>query len=185
MCYYLTATLDGRADVEALRELAKDNDSTFEPLENSHVKKQLGASMKYYLTTKGECDCGTVWGAGNSAAGKKDIGKEVRKLERKGWSDCKIARWKEDKAKVGLKKETRSKLEYNIYESSVKGWMGLISSALNEGLTSHIGILLQWYSGKVQSERIDIKKVIEVRLGELTGELIWKAEEDTLYKFVK
>ena len=62
MCYYITATMAPNGDESAVRRLAKASLLKWEPLDNPGVVKQLHPGERYFLTTRGMCDCGTEIG---------------------------------------------------------------------------------------------------------------------------
>lgn len=48
-----------------------------------------------------------------------------------------------------------------------------------------MGILLHWYSGNLEKEKIDIQQIEKIALSEFDPTVIWKAKEDVLYVFKK
>lgn len=98
-------------DESAVRRLAKASLLKWEPLDNPGVIKQLRHGERYFLTTRGMCDCGTEIGVSVRTAGTlpprdADISREVKKLKKKGWTDAKVDRWIEQtKAEIPSDRE--------------------------------------------------------------------------------
>ncbi len=111
MCHYITATMAPNGDESAVRRLAKASLLKWEPLDNPGVIKKLRRGERYFLTTRGMCDCDTEIGVSVRTAGTlpprdADLSREVKKLKKKGWTDAKVDRWIEQtKAEVPSDRE--------------------------------------------------------------------------------
>jgi hypothetical protein len=64
-------------------------------------------------------------------------------------------------------------------------WIQFISEIINTGLSNNLGILLHWYSGTLETEKINIQNIVKIGLSEMNSSVILNAEEDVLYTFVK
>ena len=61
-------------------------------------------------------------------------------------------------------------------------WLGFLRAAVAGGLAGSVGLLLHWYGGGVESERIDLKNRTRVPLGELDETVLRNMEYDHLYE---
>jgi hypothetical protein len=59
MCHFITATMGPPGNESIVRRLARGHLLRWESLENPGVEKQLREGERYFLTTRGTCDCGT------------------------------------------------------------------------------------------------------------------------------
>lgn len=157
MCYYITGTLSPESDVGAVRRIAKQHLLRWEPIENSFVLSQLGAGYGYYLTTRGMCDCSTELGSHfrlDQQATPADPERKTKKLRKQGWSEVKIARWIADQNAVSDRKRLRREELKQVDGPEVKRWIEFVGEVLRRRHTRSIGVLLHFYSGTVEGERI-------------------------------
>ena len=178
MCHYITAVLPGSADHTSLAAVADQYGRNLTPLKNSSIEEQLKIGERYFLTTRGHCDCGTALGA----LGRKEkqlnprnnsIEAEEEKLRRRGWSESKISRWKEQ----------RDQRLANLPKSAdPTDWEHLITEMLNSGKTPFVGILLHFYSGSIEGPiELQGREVIKVK--SMSPEVLGRLKEDVLYEF--
>lgn len=187
MCHYITAVLPKNADVRKLQSLAKPYQRTFEPLNNAHITSQLQENERYFLTTTGQCDCGTIWGKyhhqEHPSRYHKSIQRDLNKFRKKGWSETKIQRWLGEKAK-NQEKESRIEQTHIVEDRQcAQTWIAFIDELLTH--VPYVGLLLHWYSGFVESERTHISQRKIIHMTEFTVECIFTANEDVLYEFRK
>lgn len=182
MCHFITATLPPRADVDTVRGIATSFRRAWRPIESGPVVAQLAPGETYYLTTPNHCDCGTVLGSANRDAGQEiDPAQSIRKLKRKGWSESKIDRWLADK-RAAAKRTHDKPLEPGELDS--KTWNLLLSSVLESGATSKIGLMLHMYSGLITDAEIRLHRT-SVSLADITPAFLEGIEEDRLYEFAR
>jgi hypothetical protein len=55
---------------------------------------------------------------------------------------------------------------------------------LESGYTRRLGLLLHWYHGSVDNERINILGKEKIKIQELKPEQLMKMKEDVIYEFV-
>lgn len=177
MCYYITAVLPGSANLPALTDIAVRHGRALKPQQNPGIEAHLKPGEHYFLTTPGHCDCGTFLGSLARDESKVERQKnaadnEESKLRRKGWSETKLKRWKEQKAERLTK--SRSALD-------ATNWESLLNEILNSCQTPFVGLLLHWYDGPIE-ERIDLQGREAVSV---TAETLARMKEDVLYEFRK
>ena len=78
--------------------------------------------------------------------------KEAMKLAKKGWSQAKIDRWLSDRARTDDRAGER---RHANTPDSLTLWSRIIADLLATPGVKHAGLLLHFYSGDVDSERID------------------------------
>jgi hypothetical protein len=97
---------------------------------------------------------------------------EESKLRRKGWSETKLKRWKEQKAE----RLTKSKSALDA-----TNWQSLLNDMLNSYQTPFVGLLLHCYNGPIE-EHIDLQGR---EVASVTAENLAQMQEDVLYEFRK
>lgn len=180
MCHYITAVLPGSADHAALDALARRHGRQFLPLSNPGIEAQVQPGERYFLTTVGHCDCGTPLGAlSNGSKRPPDRQAQEQRLLKKGWSKAKIDRALAQKQE-DLRASKEAASETNL--KAVSSWLDFIGAVLGSGKTTHLGLLLHFYSGSIES-RIELAGRETVRSGDLDGEFLGRMKEDVLYVF--
>ena len=178
MCHYITAVLPGSADLTSLAAVADRYGRNLTPLKNPGIEEQLKGGERYFLTTRGHCDCGTALGA----LGRQEkqfnrrnnsVETEEDKLRRKGWSESKISRWKEQKSQH-LANPPKS--------ADPTDWEHLLTEMLKSGKTPFVGILLHFYNGSIEG-RIELQGREVIKIKNLSPEALGRLEEDVLYEF--
>jgi hypothetical protein len=186
MCHYITATMAPNGDESAVRRLAKTSLLNWEPLDNPGVIKQLRHGERYFLTTRGMCDCGTEIGVSIRAARilpprDPDLTREIKKLKKKGWRDAKIDRWIEQTMADVARKHTESETRLCGPHPELDRWIQFVSAVLTGNHADWIGILVHWYDGNVTTEAIAAGNRRWLTLDEFTDNYLLNAEEDTLH----
>ncbi|MDT5120789.1 MAG: hypothetical protein QOC96_271 [Acidobacteriota bacterium] len=186
MCHYITATLPNNAKPELVASIFESHKLGFKLISNPHISTQIDDGDMYVLTTRGQCDCGTVLGFLNSTSSAKNVSyeRELRNFRKKGWSETKIQRWLEQKEQAKDKhlREDQAHAKAGIPEADK--WIEFITDLLKSGCTRRLGLLLHWYHGSIESERISILGREKIKLGELKPEQLMKMKEDLIYEFV-
>lgn len=180
MCYYITAVLSPNADVAAVEQIAQGYGRRWEELAENGLKPALRSGERYYFTSRG-CDCGT--GVGRLAPDpdyqEPDYRRQVARFRKKGWSDAKIRRWLDEK----LAQRTTETDVVSRPPGDVIKWRAFVDEVLNSGSADYIGLLLHWYDGLIESERIDLGKRHWNRHSQLSKEYLLRAEADALHIF--
>ncbi|MBF6023969.1 hypothetical protein [Lysobacter niastensis] len=144
------------------------------------MERQLGRDQRYFLTTPGHCDCGTVLGSHYQRARQaKDWAADEQRLLKKGWSKAKVAR------ALAQKQESSARSDVAVLEASaadLASWTKLIAEILGSG-TREFGLLLHSYRGPLD-EDIKLKGTEQIATGDDTGEILRKMREDVLYVFL-
>jgi hypothetical protein len=186
MCHYITAVLPETVDIDKHRDLFKHYDRDFQPQENKWIEAKIDESARYYSTTKHRCDCGTVIGISNRGRPDNDleskIEKEIVKLKRKGWSNNKIKRWREEKLKAAANRIDFLNRVEEAYEELAQEWVDFINAFFDQAEAGYIGLLLHMYSGQL-SGRIELKNTVNIKRQSTTPLTIMNMDEDVLYYF--
>jgi len=186
MCHYVTATMSAGGDANAVRQIADSFALRWEPFHNPSVAKALLPGETYYYTTRGMCDCGTDLGSAHrrdAALRPPDHEREAKKLRKKGWGAAKIERRSKDRQADFERRQEEAEARRNQPPHHAQTWCDFIHAVLDAGAARSIGILLHFYSGGVDSERIPIGGRRIVPAAGLTARDLLELEEDVLYEF--
>jgi DNA-binding transcriptional regulator YhcF (GntR family) len=186
MCHFITAILPAGAELNSLRRLARDHALALNAIHNPHVEAQLQPGERYYLTTLGGCDCGTILGShrrqDRRSHAKQPKEREVAALRRRGWSDAKVERWLSQRT-VTASRDARVRQVYAQSDALDAGdWQQFIAEVLASG-SAFIGLLLHWYSGTIDGERIQISRRHSITAADITPDFLTQLSEDELYVF--
>jgi hypothetical protein len=186
MCHYITATLPRNVNPESVAPTFEEHKLGFELISNPHVSGQIDSGDWYILTTRGHCDCGTAIGSlCHSNVGKPvSYERELNKFRKQGWSEAKIQRWVEQKEQTKERHQREDEARATGSTPELNQWVEFISELLESGKSRKLGLLLHWYQGGIESERINILGREKVKLTELNPERLMKMNEDMLYEFV-
>jgi hypothetical protein len=188
VCHFITGTLPSQADPHIVRRIAKGYLLLWEPITNPSVLRQLDRGDTYYYTTRGMCDCGTALGSDRRPdpwAIERSHDRKVKELQKKGWSVVKIERWLDDR-RSAVDRKRRAIEERNPRPSpEVNNWIGFINETIASNAAKSVGVLLHFYQGDLETERIVIGHRHQIALAELTPEFLYQIQQDELYEFVK
>ena len=194
MCDYITATLPVGADRVGLMSIAKRHHLDFTPIPNKTVIAQLHPGETYHRATRSICDCGTGLGSlatGHGSQGESDraVARKVRKFHSKGWSKTKIDRWLAQHDETQLKRQRtvahREQWSREQFTSDTEHWLGIVSEMIESRKTSYVGLLIHWYSRRLESERIKLQKRCRTRIADASPDFMLHMEHDVLYEFTK
>ncbi len=186
MCHYITATLPPGADVERVRNIAKQFHLAWKPIELGRVVSKLKSGETYYLTTAGHCDCGTVLGCLSNDRTKpsNDHKREIAKLRRKGWSQTKIDRWLHEKELATAKAERKDAQTARERQAEADDWIAFLGTVFSSGASASLGVLLHWCTGPIAGSNIELAERKIVAVSSLTPDDLLRMEEDCLYEFL-
>lgn len=178
MCHFISAVLPASADIAALTAVAERHGRNLRPQSNPSVRKKLKAGENYFLTTPGHCDCGTPLGA-HAASATDDAHAQLRKLRAKGWSETKIARWREQRGEHQAQKAATAR---TASETGIVQWQGFLAEALARSDTPYLCLLIHLYSGALDGD-IELSDRQVVKLREADTAFLDSMSEDVLYEF--
>lgn len=179
MCHFITAVLSNTASHVKLDAIAREHGRQLRPLASPSMESQLGPDQRYFLTTLGHCDCGTVLGSHHQRARRvPDWAAKERRLLKKGWSKPKVTR------AIAQERESSASSDSADEEASAKelaSWKNLIEEILGAG-THEFGLLLHSYRGPLDEE-IQLKGSEQIPAAKLSAEILCQMQEDVLYVF--
>jgi len=181
MCYYITAALPPDSNVDTVRKIAASHHLRWEPVSNSTVLRQLGKGYSYYYTTWGMCDCSTELGCHlrlEQGDKKVDPEKKIKKFRKEGWSEAKIARWLSDQEAVTSRRQLHREAQKKIEGPEVKRWIEFAGEVLTGRQAKSLGVLLHFYSGSIDSERIHFAEHKHIELAALTKDVLYTLPDD-------
>lgn len=185
MCHFITGVIDKQTTLHDLNMAGRHNAIAFDKCGNEFVRAQLNADEDYIVKRTKFCDCGTHLGL----TARMDVPdnmrverREVDKLKRKGWSEVKIKRWLTDREKTIEKDKIRYDRIVNGVHIDIENWIEYLNKIFTDTKVQHFGLLLHWYKGRLDSERIKVKGRIELKLTNLTADALLRMEEDVIYE---
>jgi hypothetical protein len=112
-----------------------------------------------------------------------DYERQRKKLRKKGWSDKKIDRWIDDKQHDSRKAMERNLHCVNNPPRDVRHWLEFISEVLNAKAATHLGLLVHWYDGPIETERVRIIERRWTPLKKLDYNYLLRADHDMIHTF--
>jgi len=188
MCHYITATSKKSTPLEVLNRIAKSHGLHFIDIKNEFVEKQLPHDTTYLVKKSSHCDCGTALGCmnlRNQQTEATDRDSEVKRLQKKGWSEAKIQRWIEDKEKASHKKEARNELYRHSQEPRAEEWVEFLKDAVASPEVREFGLLLHFYMTGPERETLELKRQESITVDAVSPDFLMTIEEDVLYLFRK
>jgi hypothetical protein len=187
MCRYITATLPQVVELKSIAPIFELHKLGFKLISNPHVATQVDSHDWYILTSKKHCDCGTALGSLNHqrAAKVSSYERDLKKFRKQGWSEAKIKRWLKQKEQT---QERHRREDAALSEGGgpeLNRWIEFLNHLIASNLSPRLGLLLHWYHGGIESERIKIQRREKVRLSEVNPERLMRIEEDVLYEVVR
>jgi hypothetical protein len=131
------------------------------------------------------CDCGTELGSIKEPIVGRFARSDIENLRRKGWTETKIQRWVEQKKKIEARDERIHQVKRQYLESGEAdpdGWIGIISEILDATNSKYVGVLLHWYSGSLENERISLSGRSRVSIGNGASQDLFAMNEDEIYE---
>lgn len=181
MCHFITAALPESVSVGKLKPILKAHQQVLRPLINAVVEAQLPPGAQYLGTTRKHCDCGTALGWLLRQEQRAAEAPDLDKLRRKGWSEARIRRWQGERQRA-VEKAERERAEGTPHEEAER-WAAYLRALLQSEGVSWFALLLHWYRGDVETERICLRDTQIVTGGELSTDALLRIEEDVLYVF--
>jgi hypothetical protein len=173
-------------DANTVGKIAKGFLLRWEQIHNPSVAKALLPGETYFFTTRGMCDCGTDLGSAHridATLRRPDHDREAKKLRKKGWGAAKIERRTKDRQADFERRQAEADARKDQPPYHAQLWCDFIHAVLDAGAARSIGILLHFYSGRIDSERIPIAGRRSLNAVELTAGFLLELEEDVLYEF--
>ena len=189
MCHYISATFSTNDRSPLVDSIAYEYSVGLKPYTNSTLSQHLFPDEQLYLTTTSHSDCGTALGirkkldsvnSRSSAAHQKKL-ESIQKL---GWTETKIRRWKEQQIKSELKIHRSSSDQLEAYLPDANRWHQFIEKCILKAGVSPFGLFYHWYRTSPETESISISKTVNLEVSELTSNSILDFEEDVLYRIV-
>ena len=158
MCQFNLVITDKKVKTENFKDLFLENGFGFNELDNKHLQSQVVENNRFILTTKGDCDCGSIIGSNcQDVTPKIDIEKKRKKLRKKKWSAAKIERYLSDILKEQNKKVVAEALKNEKEEDN---WISIAKAFNNRNV--QFGIFYHHFSGLIENEKIEIEKVNQI-----------------------
>lgn len=176
MCTFITATINEGADLKALEPVFTRWCEGFKVFTHRAIEMQLPAE-RVYLLHKGHCDCGTEIGCGPTSYLAHIADKDLKKLEKKGWSEARIRRWQMEK--LAAQERPKPKLLPDVDD-----WLELIREVLGTPTVNTFGLMHHFYSGKLEDNDFTIQVLPQKSIDEAQPSDLYTLRSDRLQEFV-
>jgi hypothetical protein len=180
MCRFVVATLPARVDPARVEARFVAHGLALRPLANASLARQLPPGERCFVTTAGHCDCDTPLGLRARDPAASDDARAVAQLRKQGWSEAKIARWREQARATAERDAREAALEAERSGPGISGWLALLEETL--ALAPRVGLLMHQYSGALEPEEIAFVHE-RVPASARTTERLLDLHEDVLYDF--
>ena len=159
MCHYITLVVRG-SNSETIDRVLRGHGRQAKSMDNASVGGALVPGEAQYLTTVRHCDCGTVL-APRAADHASNRAEQTAKLAKKGWSQAKIERWREDRVKASHRAEERHQANA---PDSIELWTSIIRDLMTTPGVQQAGLLLHSYCGDLEQEEfVPTREVVGIR----------------------
>ena len=177
MCHFITL-IAPTEDVAAVSAVLGRHGRAARPVDNPSVRGVLREGERQYLTTSGHCDCGSVLSLRRDTPEElqKKLSAEEARLQRKGWSNAKIARAMENRRKAEAKPKGGHETD------SFDLWATALSDLRSDLGVSRAGLFIRFYSGDISNESFEASRR-EVRSEDLRGALATIREDEVTIFF--
>lgn len=177
MCTYIVVVLPKSADLAEIRRIFAAGKFGFELVPVPHALHAVAPDDVLVLPSGGNCDCGTPLGSltrsSHNSPLRWDI--HIEKLRKKGWSEAKIERWKQQKKQKGHRSGEA------VGVPTPLSWINLVTEVLNSGYTLRLGLLLLWSNLQYDSNRGMRQERMPV--GDLSVEQLLRLDENVVYNY--
>jgi hypothetical protein len=184
MCHFLSGVLPRGVERKKLAHLLAAGGFAFAPLDNAHVRAQLRADEEYCRVTSSWCDCGTPLGSEGRKGGPIDPGaheeRQRAELRAKGWGEAKVERWIEQRRKTSARDERVRRGRNAAVRAELETWRDALTDLARAA--GQVGLLLHWYRGALETERIVIARRHHIPVAALAIDRLAGIEEDVLYE---
>ncbi len=168
MCFFLTIAVPTKhvERIGAVFGRGFQSHSTANP----SVTAALPAGYSARLITSGMCSC-DLYARPHSADAHDPAMHLRRKYEKRGWSEAKIARTLEQVAV----KESKTHRATSGFRSDVLSGIEALCRAAGS-----VALVIHWYSGDIESERLPLGKPLRCKCAELTSQAHSLVEDQVL-----
>jgi hypothetical protein len=183
LCDFVTATLPKSADLARLAPIFEHHGFVIQPMLDSSAARRLPDEL-YFRPTRAYCDCGTVLGSARHANTPEEAAErsaaEVARLEKQGWSAAKIARRQAQRNA----EPSRAHKRQTDRETEAQRWLALLSEVLATARIDHLGLMVHWYNGSLDTADLPKGKPRRVPLKNASLAFLRGMEDGVLYRFV-
>ena len=184
MCHFISGLILNDFELTDLNEIGTFYSITFAKCDNDFIKGQLDNNEIYLIKSSKYCDCGTELGAlqrFDNPSNKRIEKSELDKLKKKGWTDSKIQRWIDDKNKINVRDQNKFDQFRTGIHSDIDNWISFIQDLYSKTKIKKFGLMLHWYKGGVNTERIKVLDKVKTKLKDLDDQILLRIKEDTMY----
>jgi hypothetical protein len=169
MCDFITIAVP--ADKAKLLEDAIPRGIQALAVSNASIRRQIGAGYRRYALVSGGCSCDLYRSPNDPIDTADEIEKRRRKYQKKGWSQAKIER--------AIASCSRRDLERDAFAGLRPDVRSLVADVAEQA--SELAIIVHWYSGDVETEKIALRRTHAISPADLRAadasidldELVW------------
>jgi len=186
MCQYNYLTLPPSADAVAIGSIARSFGKKLTVVPHHVLCSLLRAGETLHSTSTGSCDCGSCVGcaANPPSVPTADLEKDMQKLEAKGWSQGKIARWRAGKMASARRDQARHRELIEDRTSEAKQWCALLDACLRDGGPEWVGLIHTWEGGGSREMRTKYREV-DLKLRDLNSSAILELPQYRLLRVLR
>ena len=145
MCYFITLIAPSD-DTAGLRAVMERHGRAASPIDDQSIRLVLEDHERQYLTTKGDCDCGTVLTSRHdSDSFEQELAKDAARMRRKRWSEAKIARAIDERRKAHTHRDRGG-------PDTIELWNAVLHDLGEELQLPYVGIFVRFYTGSIATE---------------------------------
>ncbi len=183
MCHFITMILPAGTGLEASSGVFARHNRKPVCLVSRHVDPFLQTGEVYLFPSRRMCDCGTALGSLNRQPESERISKATGdRFRKQGWSDAKIQRWLEQRSQTDERDRRISDAKsISVAGRGPDGWHGILRGLVCDLRLTYAGILLHWYSGGLETEKIEVKRRVTLPMDDKLTDALYRVEEDTFY----
>lgn len=181
MCRFITAILPNETGIAEASAIFREHGRACHVYVSASLAAQIGNAESSCHTTSGHCDCGTPLGSTATGAGSDDRDTreiEIARLQRKGWSESKIARMLAQRDEAKARPRAPDQRQTDLGE-----WSALIRAVLASSRIAYVGLLIHEYRGDINDEEIALQGREMVREKDMNEAALASMRDDTIYEF--
>src|SRR5262245_7882388 len=181
MCTFNTIVLPRAASLEAFERIALDSlHLRFVPQDNRAIEAAIADDARSFVKD-GYCDCGMGLARLAAPPDAATTDRELRRLKAQGWSDARIARWREQREAGATRRQADFAKHGRGAPPHVSEWTATVRRLLDERVAAWVGLFTHEYRGDITTERVVVREVR--RFVGASEEAIGAIEEDVAFVF--
>ncbi|MFN8360906.1 MAG: hypothetical protein U0264_13415 [Candidatus Kapaibacterium sp.] len=176
MCQYINIIVPTDIKLDKIKLLLTKHGLGSRPFQNNFILRQIAKGGQLVNTTANNCDCSSVIGSAARSAHSDVQLTDIERLKRKGWSEKKIKKWVENKAKTNT--------QIKEWDRERDQWTMFLEEAMKENNIGKLGLFIHWYNGNMEDEEVLFNRKEKVSLMTFKDDTLDKLKYDILYEVI-